>query len=413
MAPICAGCLKPPTGREFLACSLCSSIYDLACANVSSARFYNTMTADHKTKWKCPACVCNQPKKGNTNTPVRILEHKTDCPKEVQRDNVTMRRKKNTTLEISKHDESTGSDDLSILGDTICQTISSKTEPQTEPTLQTLIHLITEKLKENNTSVITQLQSTIQTEINRAITQFNQHWKQETDNLKQLNIENKTEIEKLKEEIEIIKQENGILKKEIAEIGHKQKTSETTIRNTEENTKKIVIYGMEEFYKEPEYDLHMRIIDIFRSTLNLDLLGYIEETRRIGKYQNKNRPLIVELISKRMVKYLLDNSHHFQGTGIAISPLLDEKKRNERRLLREEMIKARKTGLHATIRDNQLYIQGKQIQLNNNNTDKNITCTYSEPENRAYNKYKYDDHNNEINNTIGSSFRYYRQHKTL
>lgn len=221
--------------------------------------------------------------------------------------------------------------------------------------------------------------------------------------MKRLNTENKLEIEQLKKEIKIIKRENGTLKTEIAELGNKQKPNDSIRREAEENTKKIVIYGMEEYYKEPEYALHIRIIEIFRNSLNLDLMGYIEETRRIGKYQNKSRPLIVELISKRMVKYLLENSHHLQGTGIAISPLLDETKRKERRTLQVEMIKARKNGLYATIRDNQLYIQGKRIQQNNYNT----TYIHAEPEDRIINnRHKHDHQENIINNGTQPSFRH-------
>lgn len=67
----CAGCLSTIESRQYLRCCVCSDTYDLQCANVPEKRFYNTMTADHKNAWKCPRCICRQPKGDNTNTPVR------------------------------------------------------------------------------------------------------------------------------------------------------------------------------------------------------------------------------------------------------------------------------------------------------------------------------------------------------
>lgn len=68
---ICAGCLSSIESRQYLRCLVCTDTYDLQCANVSEKRFYNTMTSDHKSAWKCQRCVCRQPKGDNTNTPVR------------------------------------------------------------------------------------------------------------------------------------------------------------------------------------------------------------------------------------------------------------------------------------------------------------------------------------------------------
>lgn len=135
--------------------------------------------------------------------------------------------------------------------------------------------------------------------------------------------------------------------------------------------KKIVLFGFPEYYKEPESVLYNRINETFRDILGVDLVGYIEATYRIGKYNdNKNRPLVIELLSKRMAKYITENSKYFQGTQISISDFLDENARKTRRYMREEMLKARRKGLHAVIRNNQLYIEGKNTNLRNehNNT---------------------------------------------
>lgn len=67
----CAGCLGKIDGRRFLQCSFCRQTYDLECANVSEKRFYNIMPQERRDAWKCQSCICQQPKGGNINTPVR------------------------------------------------------------------------------------------------------------------------------------------------------------------------------------------------------------------------------------------------------------------------------------------------------------------------------------------------------
>lgn len=359
MALKCGGCFKVPQGREYLTCMICKAIYDLDCANVASKRFYNTMTAQHKKEWKCQLCKCKQPKTCNVNTPVRNPEPN---DRQDEEQNVTLRTKNNKSSSLSIDQDS----ELSIiLGDTITEHKNMETKIQPEFTLQNLSYLISEQLHENNKTIISQLKDTIQSEISKAILQIKQDLKSETDGLHKQNSQRKSEIEKLTREITILKNENEQIQKEITKL--RNNTGETPkIYNTRngENEKKIVLYGIEEMSNESEPELHIRIIEMFRECLQIDLLGYIEDTHRIGKYnERKNRPLVIELLSKRMTKYLLGRKNHLYGTGISLSPLLDDKSRKERNMMRDEMISARKKGLHAVIRDNQLYIQGKKIKI--------------------------------------------------
>ncbi|CAG4999192.1 unnamed protein product [Parnassius apollo] len=98
----CAGC-KNSLQKEYLQCAACKSKYDMECANISH-KSLNLM--ERKDKWKCPSCVCIQPKKGNVNTPVcstatiigRITEQETNIctkPHDLTYDdnNVTQRAK--------------------------------------------------------------------------------------------------------------------------------------------------------------------------------------------------------------------------------------------------------------------------------------------------------------------------------
>lgn len=60
-----------------------------------------------------------------------------------------------------------------------------------------------------------------------------------------------------------------------------------------------------------------------------------------------------------MAKYIKDNNHYFKESGLSVSEFLDENSLKKRQQLRDEMIKARKKGLHAVIRNNKLYVEGK------------------------------------------------------
>lgn len=86
-AVICSGCTNDIDPRRHLLCRLCEDSYCLECANVSEQRYYNTMNAEHKSKWKCPACYSCQPRGDNSNTPVGV--HVNLC---ADNENVTMRR---------------------------------------------------------------------------------------------------------------------------------------------------------------------------------------------------------------------------------------------------------------------------------------------------------------------------------
>lgn len=111
--------------------------------------------------------------------------------------------------------------------------------------------------------------------------------------------------------------------------------------------------------RENENELYMRIANVFRGILNVNIEGYIESLHRLGKRGNR-RPIVIELISKRMSQYILDNCRSFQGTGLAISRYLDTEGINKRRELIVLLQEARKQGKNAVIRNNTLLINGKE-----------------------------------------------------
>lgn len=68
----------------------------------------------------------------------------------------------------------------------------------------------------------------------------------------------------------------------------------------ETNEKKVVLYGLDEYWDESEHQIIGRINHAFHELLSIDINGYIESVSRIGK-KGYRRPIIIELISKRMI----------------------------------------------------------------------------------------------------------------
>lgn len=363
--PVCAGCKNKLPIRENLICVLCKCRYDLECGGVSKDYYTKKMTLENKNTWKCQTCICKIPKTGNTNTPIRIPRD-IDCsqisstpPEEA---NVTLRKKT-----INLKNDTICSDDQSILGDTVSlDTIHTEenlkiNNTTTQLTIETLSKLIITHLKENNKSIIQELQNTIHTEIYSAITELRQDLDYKTNTLTAQNDQRKQEIENINKKLEKLQTENENLKKEIRKLA----TETSRVPNIQENNcRKIVLYGFADYYKEHESSLHDRLIELFRDIVNIDVSGYIEDLYRLGRpARPKNRPLVIEFISKRMTKYIINNSGCFQGTGLFVSEFLDANARKHRAQMREKLFQARKNGLHAIIRNNQLYIDGKLINL--------------------------------------------------
>lgn len=106
--PVCAGCRRNITDRRYLRCRQCSQYWDIDCGNVPECRFFNTMSMEHKSKWICPECTCNQRRMGdNSETPVKASADA------LGHDNITMRRNTVTRDQIECMDESGMSLDMS------------------------------------------------------------------------------------------------------------------------------------------------------------------------------------------------------------------------------------------------------------------------------------------------------------
>lgn len=374
MSLICAGCNQQIPDRRFLECSLCSCFYDIDCANVSEQRFYNTMTADHKKKWKCPLCLSKAPKFDNKNTPIRQLQqnppllqplcsNKARTNTEVSQpssSNVTFRKKPNCCKDINSSEEE---DSICLLqGNTQTQEPNSPNKETESINIQQFNNLLLQHSKQNNEYIISNLRSTLKKDIENAFRELKDEFKHTTEKMKKkqseidekiLALDQKTE--KLQHECYILRTENKNLQNEIEYL----KKPEHTNKIPENNDKIFVLHGLTYNYQENNYNLTKIISNIFYEALNINLSGYIEEISFIGK-KGLKRPIKIELISKRMIKYILENAEYFKITGLCVSKYLDTTALQEIRQLKQALQIARKNGQHAIIRNKKLIVNGQE-----------------------------------------------------
>ncbi|XP_053612384.1 uncharacterized protein LOC128676346 [Plodia interpunctella] len=68
----CNGCDKVIYDICYMECSRekCMKLYHLKCLGIAKEAF-DELTQEQKVSWICPECVCSNPKRGNSDTPVR------------------------------------------------------------------------------------------------------------------------------------------------------------------------------------------------------------------------------------------------------------------------------------------------------------------------------------------------------
>ena len=375
---ICAGCSKVVPDRQFLVCSNCKDAYDLFCANISETRFYGTMGDERKRTWVCPRCKSNQPKRNNTNTPIRQLLSLADCSDLIQNNvdddlNVTI-RKKTKPLNIDESLQSTSSPPA---GETISISPSPYKSDLILMELRALRSQVTEQYKNQDerildlTQTIKEIQITVEKEMS-AIRLSTSRNAEKLNELETANMQLRKELDSAKKAIVAIENKlechTSSLSPTYASIagleltqtenpaGNSEVPNESkclppvrkiSLRNNEQQPtsapekqfkKTIVMYGLNEYEYENDFDLHNRIIDVFYEIANIDLTGYIEDINRIGR-RGWRRPLVIELLSKRMTKYILSNTRNFRNTGLWISEFLDEQGLSERKQQRQKFMK--------------------------------------------------------------------------
>lgn len=291
------------------------------------------------SSWRCPDCE-------NAQKPIR--KDNTPISKQYQRSDDATMSVDDTTMSVDDYAQEDGS----VIGDTFNP---SSTQPEISNIANLNAESITldkfgqlldakleEKLQRHKNTIILEIRSAFQSEINKAVDNLKKELTLNTDALCTQQVVMKEDISYLDEKIEKLESENKKLHSEIHDL---QKNADKYKMQTDEhdNKKIMVIYGLPEYQNENENDLEKRVINMFRDVMNVDLTGYVEEIIRIGKH-GRRRPILLEIISKRMTKYILNNARQFKSTGVFVSEFLkgqalqdkrrDQEKRHQTRLSR-------------------------------------------------------------------------------
>lgn len=369
---ICAGCNQEIEARQIMKCYICKNEYDLTCANVSEKLYFLSFhpVNQQPREWKCPSCMCKKPRNNDDNTPVKNIhvpttENKSENKSDDANSNITLRTKpqvstNNTSFPGFLNDtcESTGERtmDENLFGNTILSSQVEKTDM-----ISKISELLDAKLSNSNSKIVREIKSEIKTllhqEIQIAVKNLKLEIFKDIDTVKLEQEESNKHIEKLTGQIRIIEEQLSTLKREIGNSVPTPSPKFETVPKCD-HTKTIILYGLDQPNWEDENELFKRINYLFRDILDVNIDGYIEDLRRLGRSGSK-RPVAIELISRRMAKYIIDNKRHFRVAGLSLSYQLDEESLNQRKSLIRTLCEARKEGKHAIIRNNRLLINGK------------------------------------------------------
>lgn len=378
MAISCAGCRQKINSKLFLKCYECKDNYDLECANVPEKRFFNTMTKEHKSCWKCPLCRAKKPKTDNNNTPVRQY-HQTDPSSSSSSSSLQLNNQENVTLRTKRKehrslDSSNEEDSMSLEGDTLIpdspqiqtyneshdNNVSQKPPRNLDETIT--IEKFSLLLQKNNDEIVKKLKNLIHEQIASVVQKWEENFKKSTQtiSLEQSKIKKDiatldSRIKTLTERCSELQAENENMQKEMSKLLETHITPEIY----ETSRKSFVLHGLQEQHWENEEDVENRIINIFHDVLNINLTGYIEQISYIGNKKSYRRPIKVELISKKMSTYIVENSIYFKDAGLSVTEYLSKTALKERKNLKQALYEARKNGHYAVIRNGKLFVDPK------------------------------------------------------
>lgn len=102
-----------------------------------------------------------------------------------------------------------------------------------------------------------------------------------------------------------------------------------------------------------------------------------------------------------MTKYILQNARYFRNTGIDVSEYLNKESTQDRKKMVDILREKRKQGKHAVIRNNKLYIEGKEY----NCQQLSQTTRHSDPRSLETNIYFGEKGPTSHHSNINNSFR--------
>lgn len=371
----CHWCDKHINIGDWLECSKCGGHYHYFCANIEKSTFLSKRDELERT-WACPACqMITKRKNRNDNTPIRSQtqnqQHVNDTVTSFEESFMGDTQQQKFTPQNKKPIEMNEIDFM----EKISTLLDSKLNTKFEQLRISIIKDITqefnnkiEKLKSEfvqTTDFLTLQQNELKSQMNEAINRVCDIEFQIKNLHQKHNICVDENITKPQANLHV-ENENLSLQNKIEELYYKI--------NEEKYCKKIILYGLNEYKNETEQNLIEQLNNLFYDTLDIELNGYIEKVKRLGRNTYK-RPVEIELISKRITEYILSNSIWFKNTGIYISKYLTKEQQQERQTLMKLLKTARENKQYAVIRDNKLYVDGQLYTDTQVNTNMNITSS--------------------------------------
>jgi hypothetical protein len=409
MAQLCANCQKPLPKRDRLTCSVCTRTYDLVCANKYDKLFY-LMSKESKDKWTCHQCrkdTSTSKTTSDTSTPTRasrgiVNDLQLISDSDSDDSNVTIRRKGHTLyssndsifLDSQQDPDENLKKNNEVLSEIILielRSFRSQITFQLEQQEQRFTNLA-DKL-ETNIRDLFQKYATLKTDLDN-LKVITDKTNIQTGNILKTSNSHSHQIDEANAKILTLERDVAVLKEHVSSLEDSlnHNASDTKLRPQEnekgrsnqmtnytntfnplqrfnttytsqaENTKRLVLYGLNEYERESEPILVDQILRIFYDIYNIDLTGQIEEIRRIGR-RGSRRPIVIELLSKRMTRHIIENATYFKNTGLFVSQFLDRDSLRNRKLLRDKLREARQSGQNALLRNNKLFVNGNEIHV--------------------------------------------------
>lgn len=133
----------------------------------------------------------------------------------------------------------------------------------------------------------------------------------------------------------------------------------------------LIVFGVE----APKENLNRFIVEFLTKHLDIPITTHdVNDVYTIGKQSNK-KPVIIKLTTYLMKQQILKNAKKLKGTNIVITEELNLEERQENKILRRNLKKARSENLNAYIRNKKLFVNGeeysaKQLADEEEDTDK-------------------------------------------
>lgn len=121
----------------------------------------------------------------------------------------------------------------------------------------------------------------------------------------------------------------------------------------------LIVYGIVEEDEETDLEILSKIIDILKERLKINLsIKDFSNCFRLGVKNNRSRPILVELLSQLHKRDILRHRSSLKGTNIFINEDLSTEARKERKILLEEVKRARPNNKKAILKGNKVLIDG-------------------------------------------------------